>query len=432
MTSLISKPYPVPDNETERNAALLTYRIMDSPPEIAFNELGDLAAQIVACPVSYVSFIHEDRFWFKSKYGMPEDFTGCPREIAFCSLTVAGTELVIAEDLAIDDRYREFYFVVNEPHYRFYCAMPLITPEGYALGTICVMDFVPRQLTIEQQETLRRLAQQLVSLLEHRRRIIEMDEAMRALDDAHRELASQKDISDKLLDRILPATISEELKTTGKVEPRYYPNATILFADIREFTRFAERLEPRTLIGLLDHYFAAFDEVVRLHGVEKIKTVGDAYLAVAGVPEVDRLHVLRVCLAALGMLEEMKRIQAERARLRLPFFELRIGIHTGAVIAGTIGMQRFTFDIWGDAVNVAARIESVGETGRISVSEQVYHHVKAYFDVTERGSVELKNKGSLNLYFLDRLKPEFSSDPAGLRANGKLGELIHPKVLPSA
>jgi class 3 adenylate cyclase len=310
--------------------------------------------------------------------------------------------------------------------------MPLITPEGYALGTICVMDFVPRKLTIEQQETLRRLAQQLVSLLEHRRRIIELDEAMRALDKAHRELASQKDISDKLLDRILPATISEELKATGKVEPRYYPSATILFADIQEFTRFAERLEPRTLIGLLDHYFAAFDEVVRVHGVEKIKTVGDAYLAVAGVPEVDRLHVLRVCLAALGMLEVMKRIQAERSRLRLPFFELRIGIHTGAVIAGTIGMQRFTFDIWGDAVNVAARIESEGETGRILVSEQVYHHVKAYFDATERGSVELKNKGSLQLYYLDRLKPEFSSDQAGFRANAKLGELINPKVLPTS
>lgn len=427
----MSKPYPVPANEDERNAALLSYRIMDSPPEIAFAEIGELAAQIANCPVSYVSFIHEDRFWFKSKYGLPDDFTGCPREIAFCSLTVAGTELVLSEDLAVDDRYRNFHFVVNEPNFRFYCAMPLITPEGYALGTICIMDFVPRQLTIEQQETLRRQAQQLVSLLEHRRRIIELDEAVRELDTAHREMKSQKEVSDKLLDRILPASISLELKETGKVEPRYHPDATILFADIREFTRFAERYEPRMLIGLLDHYFAAFDEVVRVHRVEKIKTVGDAYLAVAGVPEGDRLHVLRACLAGLGIVEETKRIQADRQRLRLPFFELRIGIHTGAVIAGTIGVQRFAFDIWGDAVNVAARIESVGEAGRISISEQVYHHVKAYFDFTERGSVELKNKGPLKLYFLDRLKPEFSADLSGLRANEKLGEMIRPRVFPT-
>jgi adenylate cyclase len=418
------KPYPVPPNEAERNAALITYRIMDSAPEIAFDEVGELAAQICSCPVAYVSFIHEDRFWFKSKYGLPDDFTGCPREIAFCSLTVAGSELVMAEDLVIDERYSNFYFVVNEPHFRFYCAMPLITPEGYALGTICVMDFVPKALSIAQQETLRRLAQQLVSLLEHRRRIIELDEAMRALNEAHRAMAAEKRLSDNLLDKILPAQISEELKATGKVEPRYHPAATILFADIKDFTRFTEQAEPRMLIGQLDRYFASFDDVVRGHRIEKLKTVGDAYIAVAGVPDIDRLHVLRSCLAALGIVEVTSRIKAERSRLRLPFFELRVGIHTGSVIAGTIGEQRFAFDIWGDAINVAARIQACGEPGRISVSGQVCHYVKEYFEFSERGSIELKNKGAVNLYFLNRLKPEFSSDPMGYQANSRLMELV--------
>lgn len=419
----MNKPYPVPANEDERNSALLTYRVMDSPPEIAFNEIGELAAQICGCPVSYVSFIHEDRFWFKSKYGLPDDFTGCPREIAFCSLTVAGTELVLAKDLCTDARYKDFYFVVNEPHFRFYCAMPLITPEGYALGTICVMGYEPNDLSIEQQETLRRLAQQLVSLLEHRRRIIELDEAMRSLDQAHKDLAAQKQISDGLLEKILPASISEELKATGKVEPRYHPAATILFADIKQFTLIAEKQEPRMLIGMLDRYFAAFDEEMNRLGVEKLKTVGDAYVAVAGVPTSDRHHVLKACLAGLSILEVSNRIKAERSRLRLPFFELRVGIHTGSIIAGTIGQQRFTYDIWGDAINVAARIESVGEPGRICVSEQVYHYVKPYFAFTERGSVEIKGKGAITLYFLDRLLPEFSAEPQGLRPNEKLLEL---------
>jgi adenylate cyclase len=420
------KPYPVPANEEQRNEALRSYKIMDSPPEIAFSEIGELAAQICECPVSYVSFIEEDRFWFKSKYGLPDDFKGCPREIAFCSITVCGSEIVLAPDLATDERYRDFYFVVNDPHFRFYCAMPLITPEGYAIGTICVMDFKPRELTIEKQETLRRLAQQLVSVLEHRRRMIELDETMRELDKTHVALAREKAQADELLNRILPVRIADELRATGKVQPRFHPSATIIFADVKGFTSFTERAEPALLIGMLDRYFAAFDEAVARHKVEKLKTIGDAYVAIAGVPEMDRLHVLHACLAALEMLDAAARIRAERERLRLPFFELRIGVHTGALIAGVVGRQRFTYDIWGDAVNVAALMESNGEAGRINVSEQVYHYVKAYFEFTGRGTVDVKNKAALGMYFLDRLKPDYAADAAGRCASDRLFALVSP------
>lgn len=420
----MEKPYPVPANEEERNRALRSYRIMDTPPEIAFTEIGELAAQICGCPVSYVSFIEEDRFWFKSKYGLPDDFKGCPREIAFCSITVCGSEIVLATDLATDERYRDFYFVVNEPHFRFYCAMPLISPEGYAIGTICVMDFKPRELTVEKQESLRRLAQQLVSLLEHRRRMIELDEAMRELDKAHMALARENAKTEELLNRIFPVRIAEELKENGKVVPRFHPSATILFADVKGFTAFTERAEPALLIGMLDRYFAAFDEAVAHHDVEKLKTIGDAYVAVAGVPETDRLHVLHACLAALEMIEAARRIRIERERLRLPFFELRIGIHTGPLIAGVVGRQRFTYDIWGDAVNVAALMESKGEPGRINVSEQVYHYVKPYFEFVGRGSVEVKNKAALGMHFLERLKPEVSADAEGLRPSDRLYAMV--------
>lgn len=419
-----NKPYPVPANEDERNEALRSYRIMDSPPEIAFSEIGELAAQICECPVAYVSFIHEDRFWFKSKYGLPEDFTGCPREIAFCSVTVCGSELVISPDLVVDDRYRDFHFVVNDPHFRFYSAMPLVSPEGYALGTICVMDFKPKDLTIQQQECLRRLAHQLVSLLEHRRRMIELDEAMQQLDQAHQELVRQRTRADDLLDKVLPNRIGAELKANGKVEPRFYPAASILFADVAGFTPLTERLEPRLLIGMLDRYFAAFDEVLTRHGVEKLKTVGDAYIAVAGVPELDRLHVLHACLVALEMQQVVLKIRSEREKLRLPFFDLRIGIHTGAVIAGVVGTRRFTFDVWGDAVNLASRMESQGEVGRINVSEQVMHYGDPYFEFTERGLLEVKGKKPMKMFFLNRLKPEFSVDATGLRGNERLAEIV--------
>jgi GAF domain-containing protein len=221
--------YPVPDNEAERNEALRSYRIMDTPPEIAFTEIGELAAQICGCPVSYVAFIEEDRFWMKAKYGLPDDFEGCPREIAFCSITVCGSELVLSRDLVADERYRDFYFVVNEPHFRFYCAMPLITPEGFALGTICVMDFEPRDISIEQQEALRRLAHQLVALLEHRRRMIELDAAMRELDDAHAALSREKAQTEELLTgscRSRSATSSNRAARSSRVSIRRRPSSS--------------------------------------------------------------------------------------------------------------------------------------------------------------------------------------------------------------
>lgn len=412
--------YPVPENEAGRNEAVRSYRIMDSAPEIVFTEIGEVAAQICGCPVSYVAFIEDDRFWFKAKYGLPEDFESCPREIAFCSVTVCGAELVYAPDLTKDERFRDFHFVVNEPHFRFYCAMPLITPEGYALGTICVMDFEPRTLTVEQQETMRRLAHQLVGQLEHRRRMIELDDAMRERDAAHAALAEEKARSDALLARVLPEPIAAELKAHGKVEPRFHPAVTVLLADVKGFTRFTERAEPAALIALLDRYFAAFDEVVARYRLEKLKTIGDAYLAVAGLPEPDSQHAINACLAALGMLEVAERIRAEREKLRLPFFELRIGMHTGPVISGVVGRRRFTFDVWGEAVNMAALMEAHGEPGRINVSETVAHLARRYLACTARGAVETRKKGPVQMVFLDRLEPDYARDAAGRLPNGKL------------
>lgn len=410
-------PYPVPDNEAARNDALRAYRVMDSAPEMAFDEIGELAAQICRCPVSYIAFIEDDRFWLKAKYGLPPDFMSCPREIAFCSITVCGTEMVLVPDLTKDERYRDFHFVMNEPHFRFYCGIPLINPEGYALGTLCVMDFEPRDLGFEEQEALRRLSRQVVGQLELRRKVIELDRAMSDLEDARKSIAAEKERAEELLTNILPKSIAEELKENGKVAPRHFPAATILFSDFCNFTSLAERVEPAMLLELLDQYFGAFDEIVARHNLEKIKTIGDAFMAVAGVPSPSRLHGLDACVAALDMQEAAARLKVRRDKLRLPSLELRIGIHSGAVMAGVVGRWKFTYDIWGDAVNIAAQVEANGEPGRINVSEDVYNHVKALFEATPRGAIEVKNKAPIPMYFLDRLKSEFSRDAAGRQPN---------------
>jgi adenylate cyclase len=271
--------FPVPANETERLAAVRGLDILDTAPEIAYDEIGELAAEACQCPVAYVSFMDDDRLWLKAKYGLPPDFNQCPREISFCATTVCGSEIVVASDLQQDARFSEIPFVTGEPYFKFYCGVPLITAEGHALGTLCVMDFEPRQLTFQQTESLRRLSHQVMTQLELRRRLIEFDQVIKELVGARADIATEEARTEELLLNILPATIAEELKKTGKVQPKYVPSATILFADFKDFTLLTERTEPNALIGLLDQYFTAFDEIVARHGLEKLKTIGDAYMA---------------------------------------------------------------------------------------------------------------------------------------------------------
>jgi adenylate cyclase len=197
------------------------------------------------------------------------------------------------------------------------------------------------------------------------------------------------------------------------------PSATILFADFKGFTLLAERMEPAALVGLLDQYFTAFDDAIARHELEKLKTIGDAYMAVAGALSTNRRHPFDACLAALGIHEAMSRMNAFREKIHLPALELRIGIHTGPVIAGVVGKRKFTFDIWGDAVNTAALMEANGAAGRINVSETVAGHVRPLFELEPRGLIETKHHRPLEMFFLNRLKPGFSQDAEGHVPNEK-------------
>jgi class 3 adenylate cyclase len=409
--------FQIPSNEPQRLAAVRALDILDSPPDIAYDEIGELAAQICQCPVAYISFIDDDRLWFKSKYGLPPDFIQCPREIAFCSTTICGAELILVPDLREDGRFNENPFVTGDPHLKFYCSMPLITGEGYALGTLCVMDFEPRQLTFEQAQSVRRLSRQVLSQLELRRKLIEYHKTIKDLDQARAEAAAEKARTEELLANILPPSIAEELKTNGKVQPKYTPSATILFTDFKGFTLLTERAEPVALIGLLDQYFTAFDDIVARYGLEKLKTVGDAYMAVAGVPTPNRGHAIDSCLVALEMQATDARMKVVREKMRLPALEMRVGIHTGPVMSGVVGKHKFTFDIWGDSVNTAALMEANGAPGRINVSETVAGHVKPLFELEARGPVVAKHERAHEMFFLNRLKSEFSRDPQGQTPN---------------
>jgi adenylate cyclase len=412
--------FPVPINEPQRLLALRVLNILDTPPEIAYDEIAELAAQICGCPVAYISFIDDDRRWLKAKYGLPSEVSEAPREAAVCSTTICGTEVLLVPDMTQDPRFASSPMVVGEPHCRFYCGIPLITDAGYALGTLCVMDFEPRRLSFEQIESMRRLSRLVLTQLELRRKLIEHHQTIKELDKARIELAAEKARAEELLDNVLPAPIADELKKTGRVQPKYARSATILFADFQDFTLLAERTQPATLVNLLDRYFTAFDDIVARHGMEKLKTIGDAYMAVGGVPNSNRRHPIDACLTALEMQATVARINLRAKKMRLPALQLRIGIHTGPVISGVVGNRRFSFDIWGDAVNTASFMEAHCLPGRINISETVAGHAKALFELEPRGSIEAKHERAYEMYFLNRLRQEFSSEALHRAPNDNL------------
>jgi class 3 adenylate cyclase len=409
--------YPVTENEPQRLEAVRSYEAFRSPPEPAFDDLAELAAQLAHAPIAFVNIMEESNGWLKAKHGLPPELTEVPRGAVCCAHAICRSDILVVPDLTTDERFRNLPFIGSEPFLKFYAGMPLINAQGYALGTLCVMDFQPRQIDFDQVEGIRRLSRQVVAQLELRRKL-------REVEDAKQRLAEQTKRSEALILNILPTVIAAELHSSGHVEPKHHPSVTILFADFVGFSRLAENMAPRALLDELDSFFSAFDDITARHGLEKLKTIGDAYMCVAGLPKQNARHAVDVCLAALAMQTHMVGANAQRIKLHLPPWQIRIGIHTGSVMAGVVGKNKFTYDIWGDAVNVAARMESAGEGGRINVSDTTYHHVKNYFDTAARGTISVKNRGEIPMYFLDRLKPEFSRDADGLTPNEALDQAL--------
>jgi adenylate cyclase len=385
--------YPVPANEIERISAVKTYQITDTAPEISYDDIAELAANICQCPVGMINIIADDQEWLKAKYGLPPNLSYLPRGTA-CSAAICQSDLLTVPDLTKDERFANLNLVKGEPHFRYYSGMPLINDEGYALGTVCVFDFEPREPSLEQSEALRRLSRQTMANLELRRKLIE-------LSGAQRELEVERARSNELLLNILPMQIAEDLKNNNRVEPAYYDSATIMFTDFKGFTRFAESSEPRALLDDLNQYFSAFDEIIERNNLEKIKTIGDAYMCAGGLPEKNATHPEDACRAAIEIRDFMAQINRQREKMRLEPWELRIGLHTGSVMAGVVGKKKFTYDIWGDAVNVAALMESKGTAGRIVVSESTWHRVKNTFSCEHRETVTDKNNRLQKTYFLD-------------------------------
>ena len=221
---------------------------------------------------------------------------------------------------------------------------------------------------------------------------------------SNKRLAEEKAKSDSLLLNILPSKVAEELKDSGTTTPRHYKLATVLFTDFKGFTSMAERMQPKELVDEIDHCFKAFDRIVSQYEIEKIKTIGDAYLCVSGLPNQTPNHVNNILQAAIELQEFMKDLADKRRQEGREYFEMRVGVHCGPLIAGVVGSTKFAYDIWGDTVNTAARMEQSCLPGKINVSQSVVDLAHEFFDFTYRGEIEAKNKGQMAMYFLEKPK----------------------------
>ena len=221
------------------------------------------------------------------------------------------------------------------------------------------------------------------------------------LEEKNRIIQEERQRSENLLLNILPFSIAEELKTLGHANTRRYDSVSVLFADFKNFTSIAEKLTPEELVSELDHCFKGFDKIMGKFGMEKIKTIGDAYMCAGGLPDPYQSNPTKVIQAAFEMQNFLEVLKEQRMKEGRPYFEARIGIHTGPIIAGVVGEKKFAYDIWGDTVNVAARMESSSDAGKVNISSSTYELVKDNFKCEYRGKISVKNKGEVEMYWVE-------------------------------
>ncbi|MBD2120342.1 PAS domain-containing protein [Trichocoleus sp. FACHB-262] len=503
---------PIPSNEAERLEALKQYNILDSMPEEAFDELTELAAQICGSPISLVSLTDSHRQWFKSKVGI--DAVEVPREQAFCAHAIAKPDdLFVIPNMLEDERFAENPLVTNDPSIRFYAGTPLVTPDGFPLGTLCVLDRIPRNLTPEQRKALQVLGRQVIAQMELRLQIEKLERQINRYQQAEAQLRAsdqqvvdllegmtdgfwaldrqwrftfvnqkagqilqkspeellgkviwdvlsdlagskfdeefhnavtqqvsvnfeefyaplgrwievrafpsyeglsafihditirrvmeealryQQEQADRLLSNTLPGPIAKRLKLQEDTIADSFEEVTILFADLVNFTQWASEITPTALVSYLNEIFSAFDQLTEKHGLEKIKTIGDAYMVAGGLPIPSDHHVEAIAEMGLDMLSAIAQFNTKHGTK----LNLCVGINTGPVIAGVIGTKKFSYDLWGDTVNIASRMESHGLPGRVQVTEAAYHHLKTHYTFEKRDIIEVKGKGSMQTYLI--------------------------------
>lgn len=312
------------------------------------------------------------------------------------------------EDLVLDDIQQDIRFK-NDPVFNQNKTISVLCLPVFNQGRLTAILYLDNSLhpgvfTEDRVKFLKLLSGQIAISLENallyknlEQKVMERTEELEKQKDA---LEHEKLKSESLLLNILPKETADELKINGTSIPKYYQNITVMFTDFVNFTQASENLDAVELVKEINYYYSVFDEIMSKHQVEKIKTIGDSYMAASGMPMEKSSHAIDAVNAALEICRFVSLEKEERISQNRPFFEIRIGLHSGPVVAGIVGTKKFVYDIWGDTVNVASRMESHGEPDKVNISGVTYELVKENFEVHFRGKIEVKNKGMIDMYFV--------------------------------
>ena len=372
-------PAQVPSNEQARVEDLKKLKILEDNIEKSkrFSSFPKLAATLTDCDKAAINIISENSQHCKINFGMNSieniAMKEIPRELSVCAHVLNNdSKPLIIDDLTKDQRTKHIFELnnklLNTTFPKFYAGSPIITSNGYTLGSFCVFNSKPKTLDHSKLDGLRMLADQFMDLYESTKENYEVSTPM---DDSSNE----------------------------KINGEYFSSASVLFCDFSGFTNKTEKLQPGELVEILDLFFNGFDKIIERFELKKVKTIGDAYMAVGGVPDLNSNHAERVILAAKEFINFVKGVNYQQRAIGKDLWYVRIGVHSGPIIAGK---TRSSFDIWGDTVNIAARLESSGKEMKIHISNHTKRLLPASIKTTETDLVNLKGKGDFTSCFIDK------------------------------
>jgi adenylate cyclase len=399
----VDTPFQELTRERERIAALARYNVLDTPHEEEYDRLVEVASYICSTPISFISLMDFDRQWFKSIKGVA--VAEVDRDVALCKYLMQdeGQTMMEVCDLSQDERFRDNPQVSGELHLRFYAGTVLISRDGHRLGTLCVVDREPRQLTDVQRSCLQTLAGEVVAHLEMRRQ----RELLQKLNgdlfqEVERKIAEQDKVL-RLFSKFVPEEVVRVLYTQGPgAHDARLVYVTVLFCDIRNYTGMAENLTPQQAVDLLRTYYSVMTDVIKRHHGTVIQYVGDEIFAVFGAPVTHHTHELNAVRCARQMIRQLAEYnQALHLPLPAPL-SVGIGLNAGPVVAGTLGSaEKLEYSITGDTVNTGKRIEcqTKGHPNAILISQSVFDKVQAAVTVRPWAPVYVKGKAQpLPLY----------------------------------
>ncbi|MBS2033721.1 GAF domain-containing protein [bacterium] len=385
----------MPANERERVAALYARQLMDTPPEERFDRVSRLATRSLEVPIAYVAFLDGQRQWFKSVCGF--NLTEIPRQSSLCSHTILSMEPIICPDTLQEPRFADNPNVTGPPKIRFYMGHPLSTPEGLNIGTFCVMDTTPHEVTEEKRRAFLDLAQwaqnelNLIDVLTLQEALLEGKAELRRLNS---ELEKRSHFIRSVLGRFLTDQVADQLleHPEGLNLGGEAREVSILMSDLRGFTPMSERSTPAQVVDLLNRYLARMTPVIEKYGGTIDEFIGDAILVIFGAPLACSDHAKRAVACALDMQLAMDEFNQESLAIGVAAMEMGIAVNTGEVVVGNIGSAtRMKYGVVGSAVNMTARIQSFTLGRQLLISEETLKQLDGLARVD--GHLRVKVKG---------------------------------------